>query len=192
MTSLHGHSVLEVSQTHVSLKTAYDGDFATDFRRCQSYISERMERIYPIVEEVSKGDVSFSGIAVKLECPVSSGVDAVEVLREKLVRARIEPSLTDFAAKFTFAIDDRYYVNVSVLNYNQFAGAADEGRVVPAYLELVESGIAIVLDVNDRYAFNMTRGYRSTPDVPGRLMALTQRLIDQVIPRLLTTGEVVL
>jgi hypothetical protein len=192
MTSPHGHSVLEVSQRHASLKTSYDGEFSSDFGRCRTYLSERIGAIYPLVEVISKGDVNFSGISLKVEFPLPSDSATLQWITDRFVKVKATQEVFDHAEKFTFVTDDLFYVNLSVLNYRQYSGAAPEGRAVPAYLSLVESGLAVILDVNDRHGFNTKKEYQSAAQIPDRLLGMAEHLINTTVPRLFETGEVFL
>lgn len=136
--------------------------------------------------------VHFCGLVIDLQVPVREDREAVQFLSTLLSQRKLPDDLDGLGQRLTFVRDDTYYVNITVFNQRKYSGNAPSDRVVPAYLSRVSSGVAIHLDLNDRYAFNDQKDYSSKDTVPAALLTRAQGLLRDSLPVLLEHGEVTL
>ena len=189
LTSKRGHSLVEVTQGSLTMRTGYDGDFASDFSKCRAYVQARADKLRSLVSGLASGMIHFCGLVVDLQVSSPDDNEAVQFL-SSLLNPRVLPlGIDSLGQRLTF-VRDPYYVNITLSNYRQYSGNAPADRIVPAYLSRVSSGVAIQLDVNDRYAFNEQRDYSSGATVPAELLDRAQGLLTGSLPALLERGEV--
>jgi hypothetical protein len=170
-TSKHGFSQIVVSQISVSLNVpAYSPDWQTDVPRIKAYLMDRIPVLYSLLAEV-EGKPYYSGldITVQLATEAEQG-DVALRMAERMFRQAVDQGIYDFAAKVSSVVADQFFSNVTWQNYRKWpiteSSSIMGGLPVrfPRSL-VVERGVEIQCDFNDRYAFNEREAYHTSLDI---------------------------
>lgn len=185
--SMHGHSQLHFSLNNAGLTTSYDQEYNSDWGKCRNYIEKKSENYISVIEELSNNRFLFSGLVVRVEIPTK--IEPLELLKEKFFKLGSSTNPFDIEFKITFVKDETYYINMTFSNFRFFEGASTVELSSPAYLNLREKGIGVILDINDRFGFNYNKGYSSNRDKQKVLLELATTVLEDKLEEILEKGE---
>lgn len=120
-----------------NIETVFD-----DFKLKTDAVFDAVMKILPVKK------LTFCGITVSIN--ISNLIDANEIMlkkflnREPLSKLSSGLDIYDIGTKYTFTKDSKYFIN---LFFNTVRNNNDE-----------KAGMAIQLDINDRYRYNVTKG----------------------------------
>ncbi len=177
--SKHGFSQIVISQISVSLNVIYSPDWQLDISKGREYLKERISALYRLHDLLESVPVLFSGLITKVQLP--SKVEET-ILFEHLYRnvsnLTSGDDIYDINVKFTNVIKEKYFNNITVLNYRTW-DSMNNRQTVPrlSRKSTCEYGIEIISDFNDRYAYNEKSNYFSSGSI-------AVNLIDEGISRL--------
>lgn len=131
--------------------------------------------------------ISLDALLQKIECKeLFSGIilrgyidleeDPVIYIRKNFLKIEPKKAIYDIQTKFTFEINDKYYLNITLANFRKRQD---------------KSFLAIEIDVNDRYRFNLKKeDYPySDKEVMKNIKNLLEVILNAKIMRFIETGE---
>ncbi len=188
--SSSGHSQLVASKEAISLTTHYDNQYNANWLICQEDLNSKIDVIFQALEKMGGVKYKFSGLITSIIWDEVDG-DVLKYISEKLIKVTSKQPLYDVNCKLTYIIDKQYFVNITVgnarisdnINYsNAFAGQFKKDG---------NNTIMIVLEVNDRYAFNVTDNYYSSREKINEILNITQKVIGE-LKTLVEEGKVII
>jgi len=168
--SVHGHSQITICGNSAQLSTRFDEAYNHDVKKCIDYVRTKCKAILEAVsllEGKSKNEPKFyfSGITTILALDKSDGIEnPVDYISNKFIKCSTNLPIDEAQFRCALVVDGKYYANVLLQNSRTFLGAPDE-RGSFAGLSVSNEELQVVLDVNDRYAFNHEANYYSSSDM---------------------------
>lgn len=184
--SKNGHSVLNVALTVSTLMTTYTDEFVENWELCGEYLQERCDSIYRLVSKLSASSYKYVGLVSYIEFD-DINEPSLDILKESLFKENGSQlgSLFDVACKFTYAIRNKYYINITLENTRRFLD--QEGVMIKAGEP--KNFVAVTIDVNDRYAANQDARYASDKNAFNEILQITADIIDGKIETLIKEGK---
>ncbi len=172
--STHGFSQIIISQISIRFGVMYDEQMMHDRTKIADYLKGKVPTVFRIISEVlpPKAQPIFAGLATKTlvtaQDTTSEGI--VTHLRNRLGGFDYIDNIFDLQRKVTTVVDEKYFSNITIANYRLWG--MDEPSTTPALSDenLLEMGIDIEGDFNDRYSYNRDSGYRTNPTVANTLI----------------------
>lgn len=181
------HSQLSIAPEAVNFQTVYSDSYIQSWKLCEEYIKNRITNIFKLTDKFTNEQYNYIGIVTNLIWDDVSK-DGNKVLFHNLFGITSADNLDDLMVKYTYVEKEKYYVNITLQsakiyknsNINE-AGSFDEDN-------LEAHTIGITLDINDRYAFNMQKGYISQKTNFDELLNLTTDIINSKLKELVEKG----
>jgi len=180
----NGHSQMTFTKSSVTLTTVYNDGFEDDWEKCRWYIEGKVKILGNFLHTLSVDRFKYVGLISNIEWE-SAGNSPTNFLENKLLK-KSRKNLEDINIRYTFIDNDIYYVNILFANsyklegnayFNVAGGLADKG----------DKYLAISVDVNDRYAFNMNKNYQSNISALDEIVKITTREFEKGIDDILET-----
>lgn len=191
----HGHSQMTICGNSAQLVTNFDAEFNQDVKRCIEYVSDKCNRIVsalPIIDGSGADSPKFyfSGLSMTLLFGEEDGItDSVGYVSKKFINYNANLPTDEVQFRLAFVVEDKYYVNVLVQNNRAFSGLPDE-RGSFAGLKILGDHLQVVLDINDRYAFNHEQSYVSCIETVSSLSELAEQFALKHIASFIKNGEI--
>lgn len=194
-TTPHGHSQVIFCGNSAQVVTKFDGDYVKNVEQSVEYIRQKCNRILevlPLIDE-SNDEIPkfyFSGLSTTLELNAEDGVESpVSYISEKFLRSKIDSPIDEVQFRYALVTKEKFYVNVMVQNSRTFIGLPDE-RGSLAGLRVKDETLQVVLDINDRYAFNHEVGYRSSKETVSEITKITEEFMTKKLIHFIQTSEI--
>jgi hypothetical protein len=164
--SKHGFSQIVISQIGITLSVTYSPDWQENICKGQQYLEERLPAIYCLLDSISKEseiEIFFCGLVtrVRLQTEIEEG-DFLDHVKKRYLQNNEERRIYDITIKTTNVIEDKFFCNTTIQNYRNWKSPDDSKGVPRLPVSTVnELGLEIVLDFNDRYAYNNDTTYCS-------------------------------
>lgn len=184
--SKQGHSVLNVALTVSTLATTYTDEFINDWKLCEEYLRKRCDGLYQLVGKLSDSHYRYVGLITYIEFD-DINESSLDILKESLFKdngCRLG-DLFDVSCKLTYALRDRYYINITLENARQLF--MQEESIVQ--VGKPQNFVAVTIDVNDRYAANQGLDYNSDKEAFDEVLKITADIIDGRLEGLIKRGE---
>jgi hypothetical protein len=179
--SRHGFSQVVVSRLTASLNIGYSADFQTDASARDAYVRERIPLVFDAAAALSGGRLLFCGLTsrILMRVPTDSDEEVITKICEATLTVK-HSAIFDIAVKRTYALRSRFFANVSVQNYRGWSGPPSESPIPRMAAKLAqERGVELLLDVNDRYAFNEDATYATSREAASEILLLTDEIADR-------------
>lgn len=189
-------SQLLITMAQADFEVRFYGEYPADPARCLTYLAHKLEAIRAALESLEASTATI-GLVIAVQFSFKDlELSPVEHIQSTHLRIGTPPdSLQDALARVAVKVQDKYFVNLTISNYETRTSMrpAIPGvfiRLRPWDTELTDSGIELTLDVN-----NVLEGRAL-----GRDPTVTRAGIDAVIelaknvilvsgPRLIERGE---
>jgi len=196
-TSKQGHSQINVSQITLALNVRYDENFCQDFEKCQNYVLERLELSLPIIEKITGNKFCYAGLINKIHYISEEKTDEqiLKSLSEKfLSRDNYDDHIHDLSLKYTVQKKNKNYINLTISNVRNFSidGAEYIKPISLADSVAKDFGIQVILDVNDRRAYNEQKSYTSSREEINNLFTLTTDIVNNKLEAIISSGKILL
>lgn len=187
--SKQGHSEIQISQISLSFNVVkFDNGYEENWQLCKKYIDEKIEIIKEFLFKLLENKAyDFTGLIVSVS--EEKDKDASSLLSNNLLKNKND-NLHDVNVRYTFVKNKKFYVNFSVQNVRIFNSSANinvAGGLSDDKLD--KNIIGIMVDVNDRYAFNNNENYKSNIDVVNELIDIMSDIINNEINNIIDRGE---
>lgn len=162
--SKHGFSQVMVSQVSVTLNVNYSLDWQTDSEKRKNYLVDRIPVLFQLLKISGIAAPCFCGLATRFRLTGEGMSDENIILHLAKLYLKEESLQTphDLQIKKTEILEDTFFSNVTVRNYRSWRlQEGVSGILSLSYTEADERGIEIVVDFNDRHAFNEDKAYHT-------------------------------
>lgn len=190
--TIHGHSQLTICGNNMQLNTRFDGDFVSDIDKSVDYIETKCNSILkalPIINGDPNSEPVFyySGITMTLLFDETDGIDnPVEYINNNFLMCHSNLPVDEAQVRTAMVLDEKYYVNILLQNIREFMGYPNERESLEGLK--YRDRLQVVLDVNDRYAFNYNKGYLSTCKNVEKIATLVKQFCSQYIEKYVKEG----
>lgn len=160
--SNHGNSQLSISQVSVALQVRFTPDWQVAPEKTCGYVSERLALARGLLRVLPSATPRFIGVSFLIVLPSShTDTEIVHAIHTRVLGKEPPRDLYDVELKLARVVEDRYFENVTVRNYRHYR-VEPTAEVVRLSAQLAtERGVQILIDFNDRHAFNEREGYLS-------------------------------
>lgn len=173
--SKNEHSQLNITPVNATLQINYNDGFEKDWNACKQYILEKMNCVFDFLNILTKNEYEYIGIVSTILMDEYNG-DTTRLLSNNLLNGNMQCDIYDLNIKYTFAEEDKYFVNIVLQNARLYRDGIEEnsaGALCQAN-QLAEA-VGVIVDINDRYGFNNNVEYKSDR---GMLESLVEKLSD--------------
>lgn len=185
--SKHGFSQIIISQISFALNVNYSPDWQTDSEKRKAYLIDRIPILFQLLKISDISTPYFCGLTTQFRLPGReiSEQDIITHLGQLYLKDELVQDYHDLQIKKTEIFDNRFFSNVTIKNYRSWKlESATPGILRLTRDEANERGIEIIVDFNDRYAFNEGKAYHTDEDAAMIIvengMSETEIIIDQV------------
>ncbi|PWW99187.1 hypothetical protein CYK75_10755 [Clostridium perfringens] len=188
--SKNGHSELQISLINVQLNIGFDDNlnFNSDINKCFSYTQERINRIVDTLGKYSNDVFLFSGITTRI---IKDNQNPIKFLNDKFLNVKSNVDLYSISNKFTYLLEDKYFLNFNIYNLRTFEGIINEHNIKPEINE-ISNNLCIEIDMNDKYGFNHNREHLCTRNTIEHIINMIKNNINNNIDMILNNKELVL
>lgn len=190
----HHHSQLVFTGTSVQLTTNFDSNFNSDISKCIEYVRGKSNSIISALKIIG-AEVGgtpkfyFSGLSVSLLYDQGDGIeDPIRYLSQTFLKCESRLPIDESQLRLAFVAENNYYVNIMLQNHRIFENGPDE-RGSFATAGNKNDFLLVVLDINDRYAFNHTPGYLSSESAAQKVIELAEVFSASHIQQFIKGGE---
>ena len=164
-TSKSSHSQIFISQVNLVLNVNYSFDWQSDISQGKEYILNKVSILYELLGILEEDCPYFSGFNTLVQIPAQEDNETVISHIYNLFSKDANPSDSDiyeFQFKTSKIVEQEFFSNITIQNYRNWnIDIGLEGTPKLYSKDIIESGIQIVADFNDRYAFNEKESYCS-------------------------------
>lgn len=182
------HSQINIAPEAITMQTIYTDEHKKNWRLCEEYISSRVQDIFKLTDEFTCGNYHYIGVVTNLIWDTEMK-DGNKVLFRNLMGKEATNNLDDLVVKYTYVVDQKYYVNITLQSAKVYNGVNGNEAGAFADENLQTHTISIVLDINDRYSFNQNKGYISNKEKFEEIITLTTDIVNNKLKNLVEKGE---
>ncbi len=153
LNSHHGHSQISFSQISVDFTINFDGEYRNCFDLTRGYILERIAMLKELLIRINIPQFYFCGITYNIHLD-TQGQSNISYM-QSVLGMEDSGNMYESSRRVAMVIDERYFVNEQVGTYKEFQS---KGMNIPNLMDFVNSklvneGINLTLDVNNRYEY---------------------------------------
>ncbi|MBR0092923.1 MAG: hypothetical protein IJP92_14620 [Lachnospiraceae bacterium] len=182
LTSKYGHSQISFSQLSVDFTVGFDRDYRVDFGKTKHYITERLELVRGVLEQIGIADFYYCGITYNAHID-TNGLSTENYIREKIsIPADQSAQLYEALQRTAIVIDDKLFYNEQIGTYKEFQNAGPPSLMTVNNSQLVSEGVNLMVDVNNRYEFMKSGSKTPIADYTG-LISVFYSVIEKAIEK---------
>lgn len=191
----NGHSQLVINGECAQLTTTFDENFCHDISKCIEYIRSKSNSIISSLTKLGaeidgKPKFYFSGLSTTLLCNEETGGDSpIKYISEKFLKCKSNLPLEEAEFRLAYVVSEKYYVNVLAQNVHPFMNSPDERGAFVSSVPAPER-FQIIVDINDRYAFNHTVNYLSSEETANSVISLADVIIRDHLDEFIKDGAI--
>jgi hypothetical protein len=165
--SRHGFSQIIVSQIGMTLNATYSPDWQIEIAKGREYLKSRGKALFELLSMLENIPAYFSGLTTRVRLATESNENGL--LRQ--MRNRLDISLPgedihEINVKITTVEEDKFFNNITIQNFRTWKNIQSPDSIPRlSRKNSSERGLEIIVDFNDRYAFNERPDYFSSDDV---------------------------
>lgn len=155
LTSHTGHSQINFSQISVDFTVRFDSDYIGNYESTKSYIQERIQLLKHVLSNIGINEYYFFGLTYNIHLDI--GEDApLEHIRNLLGGNLLEKvNLYEVMQRVASLEENKFFVNQQISTFKEYQS---NGMNIPNLIDfsnskLIEEGVSVSLDVNNRYSF---------------------------------------
>ena len=154
--SLNGHSQINFSQISVDFTVNFDGDYRNDFDLTKNYILERLALLKNLLHKIGISKYYFCGLSYNIHLDTKDK-SSIEYVSDKL-GIETDKSIYEASRRIAYVVEDKFFVNQQIGTYKEYQS---KGISIPNLMDfsnstLVDEGVSLSLDVNNRYQYLIT------------------------------------
>lgn len=190
-TSKHGHSQIIISQVNFVFNVNYSDDWQLDISKGREYLVDKISILFDLLEIIEEKSPFFCGLSTLVQIPAQEEDKKVISHIYNLFSSDgniFSSDIYEFQLKTSKVIEENFFSNISVQNYRNWNIDINSEEISKLSSNtIVESGIQIMGDFNDRYAFNEIESYSSKKDIANKIIELGLNEINNKIKTILRT-----
>lgn len=179
---------LSISLNNISLSIAFNEALEKDWNKCREYLDSKMKIFLDFLKGFGDEKIEYAGVVTNVLFE-EYNCNATKELAGNLLQGDDYSKLYDLSVRYTFVEDNQYYINIQLQNNRFFsnnpnldqAGAFNDKN-------LSGEGITAIIDINDRYSFNVNDSYKSNLDVVDIIEAKLENVLNSKLINLVEKG----
>lgn len=181
-TSIHGHTSLSVSKTNIEMTTKFDGSFLSNWNLCCDYLRDKISVFDTIRKDLEIKEFLFCGLTTNffVNTKEEFGVCPLDLITDRFVNLKSKRKPVNYNYQITFSENDIYYINFTFQNLAPLRKVGNSAILKPSF-EGSNEILSIILDVNDRYAFNKQDAYISDNEKINAVLEISKKIISEKI-----------
>lgn len=193
--SEHQHSQLIICGNNAQLITNFDNEYNHDIKKCIEYIQAKCDSIVSALLVIDENTEEtprfyFSGLSVALAFDETDSItNPVGYICDNFLTCKMDVPTDEVQFRVALVVEEKYYVNIMMQNCRIFSGAPDE-RGSFAGLKKNDQ-LQVVLDINDRYAFNHEKNYFSSNESVTCIAKLAEEFVSKHVTGFVENGEII-
>lgn len=187
--TLNEHAQLNISPVAATFEAHYDAGFERNWDACAKYLVERMSKVFQFLNILTNNTYEYVGLVSNILYDEVEQNGAKKIADNLLNSVGIK-NIYDINIKYTFVEKDNIFVNIMLQNARLYP----EGMNVNSagFLGMngeVPESIGAIIDINDRYGFNMDENYKSNCNMLNELIQFMGNIINNKLGTLIEKGE---
>ena len=179
--SKNGHSQVSFSQIAVDLMVNFDNEFLNDFKMTREYIKKRINIIIELLRKININEYLFCGITYNTHLDILEQ-KPTEYIRKFLGGNILQDDLYEASQSMAYVKNDKFFINHQIGTYKEFQGRLG---IVPSLFEadnaeVISEGVALALDINNRYQYIYKNKKNSINDCSNDLDNIFELLCDNI------------
>lgn len=186
--SKNEHSQLNITPVNATLQITYNDGFERDWNSCKQYILEKMNSVFEFLNILTNNEYEYMGIVSTILMDEYKG-DTTRLLSQNLLNGNMKRDIYDLNIKYTFAEDEKFFVNIVLQNARLFRDGIvqnDAGALCQAN-QLAEA-VGVIVDINDRFGFNNSVTYKTDRSMLEQLVEKLSNILDDRLKLLIEQG----
>jgi hypothetical protein len=173
----NGHSELIISQNNITIHSFYDNGWNEDWSKCKDYISKNRTAIINISKSLSIDKAYYFGLKLNFFFEFEKKELIIEHFKKFFIKNTSLKDLYEINFKFVFVEKEKYYKNISLDVKTKYKATENVERIVPAYLESMENGILLQIDINDKYCYNFQKNYYTSDSESEEIISIMDNIL---------------
>lgn len=187
---VNAHSQIVISQVNISLNIRFLPEQQFDREMCKRKIKEVAFKIYEIGSKAFNTNPLFIGLFTRIDIYsiLADDIKIIDYLSKMFLNDRIEQKfmideqIYDIEIKLTKKVDEQFFSNITIRNFREWQLSIPLMEL-PRFSEKksLTRGLQILVDYNDRYAFNEKEDYFTNAEVLEKIIERTFNEIDSIL-----------
>lgn len=157
LNSKNGHSQISFSQIAVDFIVNFDGEYSDKFDLTQRYLDERIRMLIDLLDQIGRKNYYYFGMTYNVRLDIQNEIPT-EYLKKRLGIKINRETAYEISQRIASVEDDRFFVNKQISTFREYQG---KGENIPNLMDfsnsiLVDEGVIVTLDINNRYAYLKT------------------------------------
>lgn len=181
------HAQLSITPVAATIQIDYDNGYEHEWKKCESYIKELMVIVFNFFDKIADNKYKYMGIVTTLFLDDFSG-NVAQILSSNLLKEN-NKELYDINIRYTFTKGSDEFINISLQNARMFKNEADENKagLLSENYEICQH-VGVVIDINNRYAFNTIEGYTTPSQEINNLLNTMTDVVQNKLTSLVRKG----
>lgn len=181
------HAQLSITPIAATIQIIYDNGYEFQWEKCEIYIKNLMKKVFIFLDSMTNNSYEYMGIVTTMLLDEYYG-DVAHILANNLLKVDNE-NLYDINLKYTFTKNKEEYINISIQNTRIFDAQSNES-IAGGLNEEYQVGqhIGVDVDINNRYAFNSQKDYKTTSQKIDDLLSTMTEVISDKLDVLIKKG----
>lgn len=180
--SINGHSQINFSQISVDFTVNFDGEYRTDFDLTKSYILERLKLLKNLLSKIGISKYCYCGLSYNIHLD-TKGKSNIDYIADKL-GIDTDNSIYEASRRIAYVFENKYFVNHQIGTYKEYQS---KGISIPNLMDfsnstLVDEGVSLSIDVNNRYQY-LNKAETSPIDDFDGIISKVYLLIDESLKK---------
>lgn len=187
--TLNEHGQLNISPVTTTFEVSYNAGFERDWSLCSKYIVERMTKVFEFLNILTNNTYEYIGLVSKIIYDEVQQ-NGTEKISANLLNSDKIKGIYDINIKYTFIENEKIFTNIMLQNARMLKNGTDieKAGFMNPNNQKAES-IGIVVDINDRYGFNINSNYKSNSGMLNALINSMGNVINEKLKTLIEKGE---
>ena len=183
------HGQLNITPIATTFEVVYNDGFERDWNACARYLTERMKSVFEFLNIMTGNKYEYVGLVSNVLYDEVQA-DGAKKIADVLLNAEKIHEIQDINIKYTFVENNSMYVNITLQNARLFEDDLDfsKARALNRTKQMKES-IAAIIDINDRWLYNVEDNYTSSNKKLTELMNSMSDVINGKLGLLIEKGE---
>lgn len=150
-----GHSQINFSQISADFTVGFDGDFVEHYEHTKSYIQKRVQLLKQVLLNIGIDEYYFFGLTYNIHLDIGRD-NPLKYINKLLGDSFTDRSnLYEVMQRITSVEEDKFFINQQISTFKEFQNNGINVPTLMSFLnsKLIQEGVSVSLDVNDRYAF---------------------------------------
>lgn len=179
--SKHGHSQISFSQISVDLMVNFDDKYWEDFDATYKYTVERLSILKGLLKEINIEMFCFAGLTYNIHLDTED-CSPVQYVANLLSLETGDKNICEISRRITLIEEGAFFVNQQVGTFKEYQGVNIPDLMNNQNSRLTAEGANLVLDINNRYAFQRTGtlvGIEELDDIITKIYGLTEKILKE-------------